>query len=162
MLLFEIISIILCPSATKDLLIYLRSLIDDHHRLFKEVFPERNLVAKHHLLVHYPTCLAQAGPACRYWCMRFEAKHWQMKQCATSFLNVCKTVASKHQEDQCIEWNTDKSPFDEAEVQTSDGMTVRVDTLNFGDEVVSKIGIDKYDEVSLCVAQLQLMVLNTP
>jgi hypothetical protein len=150
MMLVEIISIILCPSPTRSLLVYLRRLVADHHRLFKEVFSERNLVAKHHFLVHYASCKSQAGPACRYWSMRFEAKHKQLKDSATSFLNVCKTVALSHQRNQCIIWNTDKSDTNAYELDISDGETVTAESLQNVDEIMMKFQIDKYDDVFVC------------
>jgi hypothetical protein len=149
-LLVEIISIILCPSPSKALLVYLQSLVADHHRLFKKIFPDRNLVPKHHFLIHYASCIAQAGPACRYWCMRYEAKHRQLKECATSFLNVCKTISQTHQKDQCILWNTDKTSLNTPEIDVSDGNTIAVDSLQYADELANKLHIDRYDEVFIC------------
>lgn len=150
MLLVEIIGIILCQSPTRSLLVYLQSLVEDHHKLFKQVFPEKILVAKHHFLVHYASCIAQAGPACRYWCMRYEAKHQQLKECATSFLNACKTIAQAHQKSQCILWNTDKNNVNAHELDISNGITVTVTSLQYAEILVAKLDIDKYEEVFVC------------
>lgn len=61
----KITDIVFAPSITRGMCIYLRALIEDHHFHFKEIFPESNLIPKHHFLVHYPTMMLQLG----HWCI---------------------------------------------------------------------------------------------
>lgn len=76
-------------------------LIAEHHEYLKEMLGEnRRLLPKHHFLVHYPSCLLQAGPPVRYWSMRFEVRHQIFKDLAKSthcFKNICLTLAKRFQ-----------------------------------------------------------------
>ena len=64
-LLREICSIIFAPVVTTGLAVYLKQLIIDHHRLFKELYPGKNLIPKHHFMTHYPSMMVQFGPLSR-------------------------------------------------------------------------------------------------
>ncbi len=79
-LLCEICSIIFAPVITTGLAVYLKQLIVDHHKMFKELYPERNLIPQHHFLIHYSSMMALFGPPSKPWCMRFEAKHNLLKR----------------------------------------------------------------------------------
>lgn len=55
---------------------------------------------KHHFLIHYPRVLSSAGPLGNFSSMRFERKHREGKissHVAISRVNVCHTIAVKHQ-----------------------------------------------------------------
>ena len=89
---------------------HLRYHIEDHHTLFKKLFPAQNLTPKHHFLVHYPFMIEKVGPLINCWCMRYEAKHAIAKCLATvvgNFKDIAKTVAERHQITQCHRWFTD-------------------------------------------------------
>lgn len=106
-LLREICNIIFAPTVSTGLAVYLKQLIIDHHKLFKELYPGKNLIPKHHFMVHYPSMLVQFGPLSRLWCMRFEAKHNPLKRQAhvvCNFKNVSKTLAYKNQVQQMHCW----------------------------------------------------------
>lgn len=106
-LLREICSIIFVPVVSTGLAVYLKQLIIDHHRLFKELYPGKKLIPKHHFMVHYPSMMVQFGPLSRFWCMRFEAKHNPLKRQAHvvfNFKNVSKTLAYKNQVQQMHRW----------------------------------------------------------
>lgn len=75
LLLIQIVNIVFSPILTHGMTCYLKHLILDHHKLFKSLFPERNLLPKHHLMIHYPSCIRRIGPLIHMWCMRFEGKH---------------------------------------------------------------------------------------
>ena len=81
------------PIVSHGMTCYLKHLITDHHKLFKSLFPERNLIPKHHLMIHYSSCIRKVGPFIHMWCMRFEAKHNFFK----NFKNITKTLVRKHQ-----------------------------------------------------------------
>lgn len=99
-LLREICSIIFAPVVTCGLAVLLKQLVIDHHTLFKILYPEKNLIPKHHFMIHYPQLMLMFGPLSKLWCMRFEAKHNPLKRHAhavCNLKNVSKTLAYKHQ-----------------------------------------------------------------
>lgn len=73
------INIVFSPVLSEGMTIYLKHLIIDH-RLFKQLFPEKNLLPKHHFMIHYPRSIRYIGPILHTWCMRYEAKHNFFKQ----------------------------------------------------------------------------------
>ncbi|XP_075155529.1 uncharacterized protein LOC142228878 [Haematobia irritans] len=77
LLLLDIIEILLRPNYTHEDLQQLKSVISDHHILYKKLFG--SLKPKHHFLVHYATSIQKCGPLKYLWCMRFEAKHKEAK-----------------------------------------------------------------------------------
>ena len=100
LMLLDIIDIVFAPRITNELSNFLMHLIDDHHSFFKELFPDKRLLPKHHFLVHYPRCLVASGPPVRYWCMRFEARHKFFKEVGKQthcYINICKTLAKRFQ-----------------------------------------------------------------
>lgn len=76
---------------------YLKHLIFEHHKLFKAIFPEHNLIPKHHHMIHYPSCIRRIGPLIHIWCMRFEGKHNFFKKSVKNLKNIAKTLVKKHQ-----------------------------------------------------------------
>ena len=97
LLLIQIVNIVFSPIVTHGMTCYLKHLIFDHHKLFKSVFPERNLLPKHHHMIHYPRCIRKIGPLLHTWCMRFEGKHNFFKRSVKNFKNITKTLAKRHQ-----------------------------------------------------------------
>ncbi|KAK0153147.1 hypothetical protein N1851_005164 [Merluccius polli] len=97
LLLIQIVNIVFSPTVTHGMTCYLKHLIFDHHKLFKSVFPERNLLPKHHHMIHYPRCIRKIGPLLHMWCMRFEGKHNFFKRSVKNFKNITKTLAKRHQ-----------------------------------------------------------------
>jgi len=98
LMLLDIIDIVFAPKITVPLSIYLKRLVSDHHAYFRELFPDKRLLPKHHFLIHYPRCLAASGPPVRYWCMRFEARHKYFKDVAAQshcYVNIGKTLAKR-------------------------------------------------------------------
>ena len=99
-LLLDCCAIVFAPEITDTLAQYLSVLIEEHHTHFKLLYPDRNLLPKHHFLLHYPEFMVKFGPLCRFWCMRFEAKHRFGKELASvvrNFNNICKTIATRTQ-----------------------------------------------------------------
>ncbi|PIK48988.1 hypothetical protein BSL78_14139 [Apostichopus japonicus] len=70
--LLDCMDIIFSPKVTHGLIAQLSILIEEHHSKFREVFPARSLIPKHHFMVHYPTCLREVGPLIHVWCMSLE------------------------------------------------------------------------------------------
>ena len=97
---------------------FLRYMIDDHHSHSKKLFPDTNLMPKHHFMVHYPDIIIQVGPIVNgTWCMRCEAKHAIGKTLASvvcNFKDICYTIAERHQIRQCHQWFTKGDTVDDA------------------------------------------------
>lgn len=106
LLLLQIMNIVFSPSLTLGMTIYLKHLIVDHHKLFKHLYPHRNLIPKHHFMIHYPSSIRKIGPLLYTWCMRFEAKHKLFKDCFKHFKNITKSLAKKHQMAIAYHWET--------------------------------------------------------
>jgi len=46
--------------------------------------PSYNMKPKHHFLLHFATMILKWGPPRSYWCMRFEARHQEVKKVINS------------------------------------------------------------------------------
>jgi len=74
--------------------------IQDHLAAFKDLFPARNLLPKHHFMLHYPRLMSLLGPLRLAWCMRFESKHAYFSKLAkvmNNFKSLCSSFAIRHQ-----------------------------------------------------------------
>lgn len=85
LILLQIINIIFSPSLTQGMTVLLKHLIIEHHDLFKKLYPDKNLIPKHHFMIHYPACIRKIGPLIHMWSMRFEAKHRVFKNTLKNF-----------------------------------------------------------------------------
>ena len=97
--LLDIYKLLQAPVITVEATYMLKGKIAEHLQLYKAVF-EMPLTPKQHFLVHYPHCMRLLGPLNNYTCMRFEAKHKDLKRIArasNNFINIDKTVAKRHQ-----------------------------------------------------------------
>lgn len=77
-LLIKIIHICLYSSFTENDITLLVETIASHHQLYVKLFGP--LKPKHHFLVHYGTAIRTCGPLKKIWCLRFEAKHKELKK----------------------------------------------------------------------------------
>lgn len=85
----------------------LKHLIYDHHTLFITLFPDKNLLPKHHFMIHYPRCIRNIVPLVHIWCMRFKAKHFIFfKQSINFFKSLTKTLVKIHQSHVALNWET--------------------------------------------------------
>lgn len=92
LLLIQIVNIVFSPVVTQGMIFFfLKHLISDH-KLFKSMFPERRLIPKHHLIIHYTRCIRKVGPLIHMLCMRYEGKH-NFKS-VKNFKNITKTSTS--------------------------------------------------------------------
>lgn len=99
LILKEIISCVTQRHVQHELHHFLKTLITEHHDMYMQLF-KRKLKPKHHLLLHYPLIMQHVGPLINIWCMRFEAKHRELKRYAnvvSSRVNITKTLALKQQ-----------------------------------------------------------------
>lgn len=127
LLLLQIMEILFAPKIAPGQVAYLQELIADHHLMFRNLFPDINLINKHHHIEHYPECIRESGPMGLYWCMRFEAKHQGLKRHAAScynFINSPLTLAKMNQMSQCAMWGVQNDWAEK--VRCSRGKTVPV------------------------------------
>lgn len=105
LLLIKICKITLAPTCTKDMVFYLRLLIEEKLASFKILYPGANITPKMHYMLHYPSQILRHGPLLRSWCMRHESKLSFVKQSSVrgNFKNVCKTAINKHQRWLCYQ-----------------------------------------------------------
>lgn len=102
-LLLKVVDICTTHECTANTAAYLSVLIEEHHSLFKEVYPDLPVLPKHHFMTHYPEQILRYGPLIHSWTMRHEAKNKFSKQVARfgNFKNICYSVAQKHQQWMC-------------------------------------------------------------
>jgi len=86
----DIVALVVSPVQTKESIGYLNFKISEHRVRFKELFPETNLLPKHHFLEHYPQLICAIGPVV-LWAMRFKEKHSFFKRvvCHTKHNDPC-------------------------------------------------------------------------
>lgn len=102
-LLLRICDICTSTVLTVDSASYLELLIEEHHKNFKQLYPDASLIP-----VHYPQQIIDYGPLVHTWTMRHEAKLRILKRAArvSNFKNVCQTVAKRHQHLLCLHMHT--------------------------------------------------------
>ncbi|XP_028419163.1 uncharacterized protein LOC114544868, partial [Dendronephthya gigantea] len=87
--LWNIVQICTSPGITKADAAYLKVMINDHHKMFKNLYPNASIIPKMHYLIHIPDEIVRFGPPRNIWTMRFEAKHSFLKSSITkNFKNV--------------------------------------------------------------------------
>uniref|UniRef100_A0A1X7T9Z5 Uncharacterized protein n=1 Tax=Amphimedon queenslandica TaxID=400682 RepID=A0A1X7T9Z5_AMPQE len=104
LLLLTIVEYVFGPVTSEDVVPYLKDLIREHHENFCQLYPNASIIPKIHYIIHLPEWLLNFGPASRYLCMRFEAKHSYFKSLAhriKCFKNIEKTLAEHHQNLMC-------------------------------------------------------------
>lgn len=135
-LLLQIVNIVFSPVLSEGMTIYLKHLIINHHQLFKQIFPEINLLPKHHFMIHYPRSIRKIGPILHTWCMRYEAKHNFFKQQLKSFKNITKTLAKKHQSYMALV----RESFGKEKLTLGPGKMVTLNELKQGTAIAAKFG----------------------
>lgn len=81
--------------------------IECHTKFIVNVI-KKDLIPKHHLLLHYPRVIRTMGPTAFTSAMRLEAKHQELKAIAqktNNFVDLNKTIAEKHQISMCLKGN---------------------------------------------------------
>ena len=143
LLLLRCLDIILAVPVHKSHVFYLKHLICEHHTHFKEMFPDNNLINKHHHMTHYATCILKAGPLANASCFKFEAKNGFIKRVGhvnQNFKNISKSVASKMQLHHCATWQSGI----ESRFECSSGDTVEVGSLE-GGQIIQDLQTDVND-----------------
>ena len=103
--LIEIVQILIAPVICLQTINKLKSLIEQHLKHMKNLFPDNNITPKQHYLIHVPSQIKLLGPMVRHMCMRFESKHCFFKQWASklNFKNVCKSLIKHNQMYECCQ-----------------------------------------------------------
>ncbi|KAL3989131.1 hypothetical protein ACER0C_013449 [Sarotherodon galilaeus] len=119
LLLLQIVNIVFSPVLSEGMTIYLKHLIIDHHKLFKQLFPTLSLLPKHHFMIHYP-----------------RTKHNFFKKQLKSFKNITMTLAKKHQSCMAMYWES----FSLERLALGPGKMVTLGELKEGPEIALKFG----------------------
>ena len=96
----EILDIVSSPRVSNDSVTELEVLLQEFFREFKRLYPTLAIIPKMHFLLLYPQFIREIGPLALYSCMRFEAKHKQLKELVTrgnNYKNTAYTIAVQHQ-----------------------------------------------------------------
>ena len=90
---------VFAPVLTVATVFRLKSVIENHMKYWKELFPERNITPEQHYLIHLPSQIQSLGPMVRQMCLQFESKHCLFKQRASkvNFKNICKSLINQNQ-----------------------------------------------------------------
>ncbi|CAI5695158.1 unnamed protein product [Oreochromis niloticus] len=123
----EIIKILFSPIIAVSTLSRLKLLIEVHLKHFKQLFPDENIIPKHHYLLHLPSQIKALCPTVRHMCMRFESKHCFFKQWAlkSSFKNICKSLVKHNQLYECSQNVHEKHPIFSSEVDIGPASEVK-------------------------------------
>ena len=146
--LLKIMEICFAPKLDTGILPYLSALITEHHELFLEIYPEFHLINKHHHMVHYAQCIREFGPLLHMWCMRFEAKHQELKRYAhivCNFKNPPKTLIRVRQAVQAAEWGN--GAFRLHSFKSDSGETVDVSQTRSALHLKEHLGLKDVDKV---------------
>ncbi len=150
LLLRDIMDLVFADTCTVSDSIHLKYKIEDHHSLFRTVFPDRRLLPKHHIMIHYPQVMRKVGPLSNCSSMRLEAKHNESKRLSSivcCFKDICKTVVYRHQLRQCVHLAAGNSAAYEISVEQV--LVNTVDELPEADVILSTVqGLQRYDDIS--------------
>lgn len=86
------------------------------------------MINKFHHLTHYPECILWSGPLQLYNCMRYEAKHNELKlraQNVHNFINPPKTLIRVTQCSQSARWGRGDATIFQAETLNGETVTVQ-------------------------------------
>ena len=99
LLLLKIIDLVVSPHISIDNCGLLKVLIEEHHFVFKSVYPNSSIIPKMHFMTHYPEQILSLGPMVCSWTMRQEAKLSFFKRASHlgNFKNIACTLARRHQ-----------------------------------------------------------------
>lgn len=144
--LHDIVELVVAPIHCAESIDYLEFKISEHRQRFKEVFPDKKLLPKHHFLEHYPEMIKNFGPLVALWTMRYEAKHSFFKQIVRhtkNFRNITLSLAKKHQ--LMVGYHLNIPESEQSPLKVAQVSKVPIDVLN--EDVVHILTL-KYPEVT--------------
>ncbi|KAJ8669527.1 hypothetical protein QAD02_000786 [Eretmocerus hayati] len=103
----KIMEIVFAPRVPQSVLPYLESITDEFRLSFKECFPHIVWINRMHQIGHLAECIEFSGSLIDFYCMRFEAKHGEIKlraQNVHNFINPPKTLIRVSQCVQSSVW----------------------------------------------------------
>lgn len=105
LILLKIVNIALCPVSSKSMCGMLKTLIEEHHTMFLNVFAGSSIIPKMHYMLYYPEQIVALGPLIRAWTMRYKAKLSFFKKASHlgNFRNIAQSLARRHQHLMCYE-----------------------------------------------------------
>ncbi|KAK0150881.1 hypothetical protein N1851_008003 [Merluccius polli] len=145
LLLLQIMNIIFSPVVTDGMTVCLKHLIVEHHQLFKELYPHRKIIPKHHFMTHYPRSIRKIGPILHVWTMRYEAKHRFFKNTIKNLKNITKSLAKKHQMSIAFHWES--TPF--KSIDCGPVKTVKLNAVANGEIFAEELQVDLDCEVDV-------------
>lgn len=151
--LLEIYKLLQAPCISVEATFMLKAKIEEYLQLYQDTF-NIPFTPKQHFLVHYPRCIRLLGPLNAFTCMRFEAKHKELKQIANNsknFINIAKTVAEKHQMKQCYGFLL-KQDVEQREIEIFGQDVVPASTLQCAETVCQALQCPLYADVTLASA----------
>jgi hypothetical protein len=152
LILHDIADLFFSESCSVGDCVYLQYKIEDHHSLLLSLFPDKNLLPKHHFLLHYPQVMRKMGPVSRCSSMRFEAKHNESKRLCSivcCFKDICKTVVYRHQVNQCVRIAAGTNAVYNVKPERVQQCTAN--ELPEADTILSCItGLHRFEDVSYC------------
>jgi len=98
-LLYKMLDVLLSKLISTSSICYLKTIIEEHHKLYCTLF-EQVLKSKFHILLHCPIIMKKIDPVRHIWTMRYEAFHKQLKSIAnivTSRINLLLSLGIKQQ-----------------------------------------------------------------
>lgn len=112
-LLLNILDICTQHECSEDSVACLSVLVEKHHTLFQDLYPDVHIKPKHHFMVHYPEQILKFGHLVNYWTMRHEAKLKLAKMVSRfgNFKNICLSIAEKHQRWFCYQLQSPRNAF---------------------------------------------------
>lgn len=103
--LLQISNMIFATVISVETLSELTRLIKTHYELFKNLFPDINLIPKQHFLLHVPSITKRMGPSEMYNCDHFEQNHKGFKRkvyIRQNYKNVAKSVLKIALREECL------------------------------------------------------------
>ena len=99
----EICQILFSPVISKGTVTGLEGLIEEHLKLFKQLFSDKNITPKQHFGIHIPSHIILLGLPTRASCFSFESAHNYFKELARkqNFKNLPFSLAKRHQKMEC-------------------------------------------------------------
>jgi hypothetical protein len=150
LVLLSCMDIIFAPVLSKGNITFVQELIKDHHLLFLQLFPDRQLKPKHHFMTHYHSAMRILGPLINLWVMRFEALHnfsKRLSHIVCNFQNIAKTLAYRNSMLLCHNIMAKRTLSEDGAIEIGPGESVVLASLEFAELMAHAIHIPIYDDV---------------
>lgn len=125
--LMKITEISFSPQLNEFIILKLEENIYFHHLMFKQLFPNKNMINKHHHITHYPMTIRTKGPTLLYSCLRFESKHYLFKKqiyVSQNYINLPKSLAKRQSLNQSF--NIFNASFNDNSIEIISGRNLLI------------------------------------